>query len=131
MDLALSRRPVSGPRTEYRPVGQGLNHPGYLVFSPQPFGGTYSGGLDDPSPKKYFSHSVIQIFCPCSLVRSSRYSFTSIFECSIQTRQASFETLSKICWPIAPLNGGRSRPSISLPNFTQFIVRGIFASPAI
>src|SRR5690606_35373441 len=46
-------------------------------FSPS---GTKSGGAAEPSPQKYFSISVNQIFCPCSLVRSNRYSLISILE---------------------------------------------------
>ena len=56
--------------------------------------GTKSGGTCDPSPKKYFSHSLNMNSIPSLLRRSRRYSLTSIFECSIHMRHASFETLS-------------------------------------
>src|SRR5277367_5466251 len=52
-----------------------------------------------------------------------RYSFITIFECSIQSFHASFDTLSYTRFPSSPLHGTRSRPGRSLPNFTQCTVR--------
>src|SRR6266436_7112131 len=52
-----------------------------------------------------------------------RYSFITILECSIQSFQASFETLSKTRLPSSPFQGGRSSPGISRPNFTQWTMR--------
>src|SRR2546430_8714737 len=50
------------------------------------------------------------IFCELGSSGFSRYSFMTIFECSSQSFQASFETLSKTRLPISPRHGIRSRP---------------------
>src|SRR5580704_216038 len=47
----------------------------------------------------------------------------SIFECSIHIFQASCETFSYTRLPRSPFHGTRSRPGMSLPNFTQWTVR--------
>src|SRR5580700_6649815 len=52
-----------------------------------------------------------------------RYSFISIFECSIHIFQASCETFSYTRLPSSPFQGTRSRPGMSLSNFTQWTVR--------
>src|SRR5437016_6621754 len=63
------------------------------------------------------------IFCELGSSGFSRYSFMTIFECSSQSFQASFETLSKTRLPISPRHGIRSRPGNSLSNFTQCTMR--------
>src|SRR5438445_3028333 len=50
------------------------------------------------------------IFCELGSRGFSRYSFMTIFECSSQSFQASFETLSKTRLPISPRHGMRSSP---------------------
>src|SRR6202035_5224182 len=52
-----------------------------------------------------------------------RYSFMIIFECSIQSVQASFETFSKMRLPSSPFHGMRSSPGISRPNLMHFTIR--------
>src|SRR6266849_8971992 len=63
------------------------------------------------------------IFCELGSSGFSRYSFMIILECSSQSFHASFETFSKTRLPISPLQGMRSRPGNSLPNFTQCTMR--------
>src|SRR5580704_14486871 len=63
------------------------------------------------------------IFCEFGSSGLSRYSFITIFECSIHSFQASFDTLSYTRLPSSPLQGMRSSPGISLPNFTQCTMR--------
>src|SRR6266849_6620952 len=58
-----------------------------------------------------------------------------IFECSSQSFHASFETFSKTRLPSSPVQGTRSSPGISFPNFTQWTMRvpgltGSFAAGA-
>src|SRR6266853_4513415 len=47
----------------------------------------------------------------------------SILECSIHIFQASCETLSYTRLPRSPFQGMRSRPGMSLSNFTQWTIR--------
>src|SRR6266478_4434548 len=47
----------------------------------------------------------------------------SILECSIHIFQASCETFSNTRLPRSPFQGTRSRPGMSLPNFTQWTMR--------
>src|ERR1700682_4621677 len=49
----------------------------------------------------------------------------SIFECSIHIFQASWETLSNTRLPRSPFQGTRSRPGMSLSNFTQWTMRAL------
>src|SRR5258708_39305604 len=63
------------------------------------------------------------IFCELGSRGLRRYSFITILECSIQSFQASFETLSKTRLPSSPFQGGRSRPGMSRPNLTQCTMR--------
>src|SRR5713226_10464267 len=63
------------------------------------------------------------IFCELGSRGFSRYSFITILECSSQSFQASFETLSYTRLPISPRHGMRSRPGNSLPNLTQCTMR--------
>src|SRR2546429_6740136 len=94
-------------------------------YSAQPlaFGATYPSGNLAPSPKKNCSICSSMIFCELGSSGFSRYSFMTIFECSSQSFQASFETLSKTRLPISPRHGTRSRPGNSLSNFTQCTMR--------
>src|SRR6202171_698027 len=86
---------------------------------PFAFGGTYPSGNFEPSPKKNCSICSSMIFCELGSRGLSRYSFITILECSSHNFHASFDTLSYTRFPISPLQGIRSRPGKSLPNFTQ------------
>src|SRR6267142_2880125 len=63
------------------------------------------------------------IFCDYGSSGFSRYSFTNILEYSIHSFQASAETFSYTRLPRSPFQGMRSRPGISLSNFTQWTMR--------
>src|SRR5712692_1021400 len=83
----------------------------------------YPSGSLEPSPKKNCSICSSMIFWDCGSSGFSRYSFISIFECSIHIFQASCDTLSYTRLPRSPFQGMRSRPGRSFPNFTQWTVR--------
>src|SRR5262249_15568318 len=107
---------------EQRSAGHGDGLPVVLTAraSRQGWGGCDSAGRAARSRQKYFSSAVIQMRWPGSLIRSRRYSLTSIFECSIHIFQASLETFSNTFLPTSPLKGGLSRPSASRPSFTHW-----------
>src|SRR6202795_4285814 len=63
------------------------------------------------------------IFCELGSSGFKRYSFMIILECSSQSFQASFETLSYTRFPSSPCQGTRSRPGNYLPNLTQCTMR--------
>src|SRR5271169_2714068 len=63
------------------------------------------------------------IFCDWESRGFRRYSFMTIFECSIQSVHPSFETFSKMRLPSSPFHGMRSSPGISRPNLMHFTIR--------
>src|SRR5712691_9136261 len=83
----------------------------------------YPSGSLEPSPKKNCSICSSMIFWDCGSSGFSRYSFISIFECSIHIFQASWDTLSYTRLPRSPFQGIRSRPGRSFPNFAQWTTR--------
>src|SRR5271157_799322 len=57
-------------------------------------GGTYSLGLAEPSPKKNISNCLTMTSWSSRRAGFRRYSLSSILQCSIHMRHASWETLS-------------------------------------
>src|SRR5579864_6234394 len=82
-------------------------------------GGTYSFGFADPSPKKNCSNCFTITSWSSRRAGFSRYSFSSILQCSVHILHASWETLSYTFCPRSLSNGGSSSPGISFLNFTQ------------